>query len=211
MILKLPSQGASGEPVDKKAKVEVTGKTRAVCVPSCQPGPKSGCPNRGKGKPAGHVACGEVDRMLVKLGVDPDNASGCVKAAIMKGHIRITGKAKDLEVVVVSKEGLVCGHIIKATLGDLLKQPDCGRQDYEEQKYATAICQEKGCKMRTYVMGICEGKPRLDEGKFFNHCRECPGFGQCTYAPCHCGSMRVGERFARGSDDGSDGSDDEDF
>ena len=171
------------------------GKKIAVCVESCQAGPKSGCPTRGRGRPAGHVACSQVDRMLGQLGVNLEDASLCVKAAIMKGHIRITGEAGDLEVVVHSEEG-ECGHLIRATLGDLLKQPDYAGLDYGDGlQDATVICQEEGCEEgRTYVTGICEGRPRFDCGKFHNHCTECPGFGQCIhdYRNAHCDRSVVG-------------------
>ena len=32
---------------------------------------------------------------------------------------------------------------------------------------------------RTYVTRICEGKPSFDDGKYHNHCHQCPGFGMC--------------------------------
>ena len=195
MDFKLLTLGASGEPAKKKAKVGVKGKAGAVCVSSCRPGPKSGCRTRGRGKPAGHVACHEVDRMLGQMGVDLKYASRCVKAAIMKGHIQISGEAGDLEQVVVEQEG-ECGHLMKATLGDLLKQPDYAGLDYEDGlQDATVICQEEGCEEgRTYVTGMCEGNPSFDCGKFHNHCTECPGFGQCIhdYREAHCERWELG-------------------
>ena len=41
---------------------------------------------------------------------------------------------------------------------------------------------------RTYVTSVCEGKPSFDDGKYHNHCRQCPGFGQCIgdYREAHC-------------------------
>ena len=61
----------------------------------------------------------------------------------MKGHIKITGKEGDLEKVVHQEEGM-CGHMIEATLGDLLKQPDYAGLDYEDGlEDATVICKEK--------------------------------------------------------------------
>lgn len=36
---------------------------------------------------------------------------------------------------------------------------------------------------------MCQGKARLESGKFHNHCTECPDFGVCIgdYRVCHCG------------------------
>ena len=129
--------------------------------------------------------------MLGQMGVDVETASRCVKAAIMRGHIQISGEEGDLDKVVVEEKG-DCGHRMRATLGDLLRQPDYAGLDYEVglQK-STVVCQEEGCQSeegRTYVTGICEGEPRFDCGKFHNHCVECPGFGQChdDYRNKHC-------------------------
>ena len=77
-----------------------------------------------------------------------------------------------------------CGHTIEATLGDLLEQPDYAGLDYEDGSMeATVVCTEcdEDEQMRTYVTGICEGKPSFDCGKFHNHCRQCPGFGSCIH------------------------------
>jgi len=135
--------------------------------------------------------------MLEALGVNPKNASFCTKAAIMNGYIKITGVEGDLEQAVVEEEG-ECGHMIIATLGDLLKQPDYAGLDYEDGcENATVACKE--CDYgRTYVTSICEGKPSFDCGKFHNHCRLCPGFGQCIgdYREAHC--SRCGKHYFRG-------------
>ena len=132
---KTPMKGKKAETPGKK-----TGPSKKVCVETCKPGKKSGCPIKGRGKPSGHVGCAEVDRMLEGLGVNPKTASLCTKAAIMKGHIKITGEAGDLEQSVVEQEG-ECGHTIIATLGDLLKQPDYAGLDYEDGcENATVTC-----------------------------------------------------------------------
>ena len=113
---------------------------KKVCVKTCKAGKKSGCPIKGRGKPSGHVGCAEIDRMLEALGVNPNNASLCTKAAIMKGHIKITGEAGDLDQAIVEQEG-ECGHMIIATLGDLLNQPDYAGLDYEDGlENATVTC-----------------------------------------------------------------------
>ena len=188
----------SDEPPKKKAKTKGTSK-KVKCVETCKAGRKSGCPNRGcKGREAGNLSCREVDRRLEALGVDAKNASLCVKAAIMKGFIKITGEdMEELNQVVLSEpsgnNGLCtweCGHPLNATLGDLLKQPDYAGTDYESGlEDATVVCKvckenpevEEGDEGRTYVSRICEGKPEFDSGKSHNHCMKCPGFGMCIY------------------------------
>ena len=90
-----------------------------------------------------NVGCADIDRMLEAMGADAKNSSLCIKAAIMKGHIKITGKEGDLEKVVHKEEGM-CGHMIEATLGDLLKQPDYAGFDYEMGlENATVVCKVK--------------------------------------------------------------------
>ncbi len=182
------------EPSKKKAK-----KVKDTCVETCKPGPRSGCTIRGRGKPAGNLSCAEVDRRLEALGVNTKYASLCVKAAIQNGLIKIAGENKEEELgqVVHSEKHDSCGHTINATLGDLVMQPDYAGLDYEEGSMeATVVCKE--CEedeevdeyeaSRTYVTGLCEGRPSFDCGKFHNHCCACPGFGMCIhdYREAHC-------------------------
>ena len=163
-----------------------------TCVETCQPGPRSGCTIRGKGKPAGNLSCAEVDRQLEALDVSTKYASLCLKSAIQKGLIKIKGenKEEDLAMVVHSEKHDSCGHTINATLGDLLMQPDYAGTDYEDGSMeATVVCKEceedeekeEGEESRTYVTGLCEGRPSFDCGKFHNHCCACPGFGMCIH------------------------------
>jgi len=200
---KTPGKGNKAETSGKGKKTGTTEKgkktatTKKVCVGTCKPGKKSGCPIKGRGKPSGHVGCTDVDRMLEALGVNPKTASLCTKAAIMKGHIKITGEAGDLEQSVFEQEG-ECGHMIIATLGDLLNQPDYAGLDYEDGcENATVTCKECD-EGRTYVTSVCEGNPSFDSGKFHNHCGECPGFGQCIgdYREAHCN--RCGKHYFQG-------------
>jgi hypothetical protein len=185
------------EPTKKKAKAKKL--KDMTCVETCQPGPRSGCTIRGKGKPAGNLSCAEVDRQLEALDVSTKYASLCLKSAIQKGLIKIKGenKEEDLAQVVHSEKHDSCGHTINATLGDLLMQPDYAGTDYEDGSMeATVVCKE--CEedeavgeyeaSRTYVTGLCEGRPSFDCGKFHNHCCACPGFGMCIhdYREAHC-------------------------
>ena len=178
------------EPPKKKAKAK---KVKDTCVETCTAGPKSGCTIRGKGKPAGNLSCAEVDRRIEALGMNPNRASLCVKSAIQKGFIKITGEDKEeLNQVVLSgvqeyNGGCWFGHTVNATLGDLLRQRDYAGLDYEEGcMNATVVCKE--CEddpentdevQRTYVTEICTGEPKFDDGKYHNHCWACPGFGMC--------------------------------
>jgi hypothetical protein len=166
-----------------------------VCVDSCRPG--SGC-----------LACAEVDRRLEALGVKANRASLCAKAAIKRGHVVVAGEDKtELEQVVHSEEG-ECGHTIRATLGDLLKQPDSANLDGENDlKNATVICKEDGCKEgRTYVTGLCVGQPNFATRTPHSHCRDC---GECGI-PCDCHAMSLGFRSGETPPPGdSDSSDDD--
>ena len=178
------------EPPKKKAK---TKKVKDTCVETCREGRKSGCTIRGKGKPAGNLSCAEVDRRLAALGADASATSLCVKSAIIKGFIEITGEDKEElnQVVLSSNDGTAdwsCSHPINATLGELLYQPDYAGLDYEDGlQDATVVCRvckedpevEDGQEGRTYVTRICTGQPQFDSGKFHNHCKECSGFGMC--------------------------------
>lgn len=174
-----------------KTQKKSSKKAKPTCVDSCVPGKNSGCTIRGRGKPAGNLSCAEVDRRLEALGVSAGSASKCTKAAILKGIIEIKGEdPQELEQVICSEQSDECGHVMKATVGDLLKQPDYAGLDYEDGlQEATVTCGVDDCEEgRTYVTGICKGEFRFDSGKFHNHCMECPGFGVCIYdyREAHC-------------------------
>ena len=124
-----------------------------------------------------------------------------VKAAIMKGFIKITGEdKKELKQVVLSGEWWLCGHILKATLKDLLEQSDyAGTCNLEN---APVLCKRKKCaeeEGRAYVTGMCEGKPSFDTGTSHSHCWKCPRFGQCigVYREVHCDGC--GKQYFGGS------------
>ena len=194
--------GPSGEPKQKKLKM-VAGNSnvsspgsavcRQACLDSCRPGKKHGCANRSYGKPrhGNTKSCHKVERILAVLGVNPKNASRCIKAAIMKGHIDIKGEEGELDMVVHEEMGQ-CGHMIQAKLGDLLQQPDYVGLFYEDGcENATVICTESECdEGRTYVTELCKGEGNFNDGKQHNHCTGCPGFGSCIgdYRERHCDS-----------------------
>ena len=86
--------------------------------------------------------------------MDADSASLCVKSAIQKGFIKLRGEdPKELEEVLCSETSECCGHEMKATLGNLLKQPDYAGLDYEDGlENATVSCGVEECgEGRTYI------------------------------------------------------------
>ena len=69
-----------------------------------------------------------------------DSVQAAALSHKVKGHIKITGEAGDLDQAIVEQEG-ECGHMIIATLGDLLNQSDYAGLDYEDGlENATVTC-----------------------------------------------------------------------
>ena len=126
---------------------------------------------------------------LEKMGVSAGRVGSCVKSAMGKGIIVLTGDKSDLEQVVI--EGDYEGHDFKVLLKDVLYQEDYGGDYGDGSEGATAICTCCGpddYPMRAYVTRLCQGNPQFDCGKFHNHCTECKGFGICIgdYRESHC-------------------------
>merc|ERR1712029_71909 len=154
----------------------------------------------------------EVDRRLEALGVDPEKlkieeytgrtkVSKCVRAAIQRGYIDLKGEDKEELSQVIYKGKFAdwsCGHSKDVKLCEVLYQPDYAGLDYaDELKDATILCGVPDCdggdgvlagRGRMYLSTICIGKPTPGDGKFHNHCQECPGFGECIYdyRNAHC-------------------------
>ena len=122
----------------------------------------------------------------------------CVAAAISKRYIKFKGTVAELDApVIFRKSPLIfrdrsccgCTHDIRPTLRQLLLQPDYGGDDYEDGLHETPVrCSAKRCPGRCYVTGLCSGRPDDDDGKFHNHCGQCPGHGRCLgdYREAHC-------------------------
>ena len=125
---------------------------------------------------------------LISFGVEPDeNKGNCARAAINNGQIKLD-KESDLDQVVYADVLDLCGHTCRATLRDLLKQPDCAEMDFEDEdglKEAVVFCDNANSEAdvctigRTYVTGLCSGDPRFTSGKYHLHCTNCEGFGRC--------------------------------
>jgi len=189
---------ANGEKVTATAngrhvEVEANGEKKKCVhgngyVAGCNPGDESDCPLRSGQNDDGMLSCQEVYALLKSMGVKyPGKTSRCIRAAIMRGYITITGHKADMDQVVFEcEQGIVCNHGYKATLKQLLYQPDDGGMWYEEIEEAPLKlrCERgKNCEEadlnKAFVTGLCVGQPQLDSGKFHNHCEGCPAFGIC--------------------------------
>ena len=156
----------------------------------------------------------KITELLKAIGDKPEpkdyrGRGNCVRAAIYRGHVKLTGKPSDMDQV-VARGMFVCGHTGKATLRDLLNQPDYAGLDYEDgqenatvfcDKYYTGLEKHEECRMgmgRTYVTELCSGGFHFDTGKFHNHCYVCENFGTCIsdYRMAHC--VHCGKHFWAG-------------
>jgi hypothetical protein len=136
-----------------------------------------------------------VNDALAAAGLkNPAGASMCARKGIQKGYITLEG---GLDKVVFSGRCSECGTTLTSTLRDVLAQPDYAGLDYEDGGQNGALqCEE--CECGYYVTGMCNGRMEQDSGKFHNHCRECPGFGQCIgdYREAHCSNC--GKHYFQG-------------
>uniref|UniRef100_A0A0G4HE62 Uncharacterized protein n=1 Tax=Chromera velia CCMP2878 TaxID=1169474 RepID=A0A0G4HE62_9ALVE len=131
----------------------------------------------------------DVNAALRERGVrSPEETSRCLRAGILRGKVKLQGPEVPLSSqIVLEGKCIVCDAKVKASIEDLLNQPDGGGADYEDGgQDASVQCPEGCCGL--YVTGICRGDPSFDSGKFHNHCEECPGFGECLgdYRMSHC-------------------------
>lgn len=140
----------------------------------------------------GYRTTKEVDEVLASVGVkNPNNVSFCLKAGILVGHVKLLppledqDKKFDLNQVLLKSACPVCSNMQVCVLRKVLFQQDWGG-DYETG--ASGARFKCKCGTNLYVGGICTGEPMFDTGKFHNHCRLCPNFGQCIgdYREAHC-------------------------
>ena len=138
----------------------------------------------------------QVHAMLRSAGIDdPDGVNPCLKRGIQRGYFVVDGAAS-LDTVILEGHCVNCPKKVAVTIRDALYQAPFGG-DYEEGSEGGAVeCKgdsttrsvyEDYCS-RQYITRLCEGKPELNNGKFHNHCEECPGFGECIgdYREAHC-------------------------
>ena len=145
----------------------------------------------------------DIKALLRAIGDEPDNSHGrgnCVRAAIFRGFVKLTGKQSDMDQVVTTGV-LPCGHEGKVTLRNLLNQPDSSNHRLNlDHKKTTVFCKKESCSCNgsregqpeTYVTHICLGTPKLVTSGHHNHCRTCNYFGICS-----SGGKRPGVGFGR--------------
>jgi len=152
------------------------------CSLDCKPGARSDCTIRSGLKLEGALSCRDVHDLLKKMGVkNTTNTSRCIRAAIMRKFIDVTGDKSDLDKVVFRSKAK-CGHMFGATLRHLLYQPDHPkdvdkRQDQLKCQYAKCTAGD----MNIYVAGFCMNEPTATDGKRLHHCVGCPAFGRCLF------------------------------
>ena len=140
-----------------------------------------------------------MNELLTLLGVsDVERVSKCLKAAILKGHVRLEDPKCDPEgkwgldqAVIDRSKCPSCDKEITCRVCDVLYQPDYAGLDYEDGgKNATFRCDSiDGECGGIYVTQMCTGKPSFDSGKSHNHCPDHPKYGYCIgdYREQHCG------------------------
>jgi hypothetical protein len=102
-------------------------------------------------------------------------------------HVDFTAVGFGRKTVVLKDSCYACSKPLKATVGQLLYQPDYAGMDYEDGgQRARVQCK---CGTGNYVTFMCTGEARFDSGKFHHHCSECADFGVCIgdYRNTHCG------------------------
>ncbi|XP_033096721.1 uncharacterized protein LOC117100960 [Anneissia japonica] len=139
-----------------------------------------------------------VNKWLDKQGVaNIESVSRCLRAGIQKGYIDISGDSP-LDNVIIESSCYWCKGDLKATIRDILYQPDYAGLDYEDGgEMATLKCPGEECG-GIYVTKMCSNGTHFDSGKSHNHCIGCPGFGRCLgdYREIHCQSC--GKHFYSG-------------
>ena len=111
---KTPAKPPPGKQKAKKTTTDVNAPKRKRCMPKT------------------------VDKLLEKMKIDPKKVSCCLKAAMSKGFVKITGDVSDLEQVVL--EGKYDDHTYKVLVKDVLYQPDYGGNDYCDLADVTVTC-----------------------------------------------------------------------
>jgi len=128
----------------------------------------------------------DVDDLLRKVGVEKvDRVNSCIKAAIFNGHLQLQGSPDELHKTFWKfpcPQG--CRKQIKVSLAEALEQRERG-DSWGDDGYC-ASCEDCGCGY--FLSNVCQGKPSLKDGKFHNHCSQCPNYGVCIfdYRNGHC-------------------------
>lgn len=135
----------------------------------------------------------QVHELLKTLGIkDPTSVSACLKEGIRREFIKLSPPLEDpdgkfgLDQILVTDMCCQCSRRVIARVRDVLEQQEVG-YDYEDGAPNSKLrCPEDCCGF--YVTNMCTGTPKLDTGKFHNHCTKCPSFGRCLndYREVHC-------------------------
>ncbi|CAG0921239.1 unnamed protein product [Notodromas monacha] len=165
-------------------------KKRRRCVKSCRKAVnKRSNPCSKRSLHHGFLSCAEVHDLIHRIGIDdPENSNSCIRAAMMRGAIRIRGNPEELDLVMCRDVSPYCGHFVDGTLRDLLLSSN-SHQKNVLLKSATPVLKCKLCsndKLKrgfASVVGFCEGKPFFLWGtRKKTHCVSCPGFGNCGFS-----------------------------
>lgn len=71
-----------------------------------------------------------------------------------------------------------CENDVVVKVRDVLYQGAVGGS-YWDGYDDDILCSNPECEERFVVSDICTTHPELQDGKFYNHCEVCPGFGKC--------------------------------
>lgn len=166
--------------------------TTGVNLPSSRKSSSKKAPNM-----TGKTNTKGVESRLEALHVENvKKVSNCLKKGIQLGYVNLVGH-NPLENVVIEGKCSSCNEPLRATVRDLLYQPDYAGLDYEDGGQDAPVKCSK-CESGNYVTNICYGKPEFDSGKFHNHCTQCAGFGKCIgdYREQHC--TKCGKHYFAG-------------
>eukprot|EP01084_Bolivina_argentea_P276468 471735_1 len=127
-----------------------------------------------------------VHSMLKAVGVENvEQVSKCLKKGIQQGYYKIDVDGDGLDVVIYKDQCHYCWGRHTVKMRDVLYQDDVGADCYNGP-----IKCEKMLEGGVFVTKMCKGQPEFDDGKGFNHCYECRGFGTCIgeWYLTHCRS-----------------------
>ena len=114
-------------------------------------------------------------------------------------------KDMDEDTIIHRRSCLMCNAPVVCTLGNASRQGNYGGNDYEDGGEGGAEqcekCMENDESYGMYITGLCTNDPKLDSGKFHNHCSEYPDFGICIYDYRHVHCPNCDEHFFSGLSD----------
>jgi hypothetical protein len=163
-----------------------------------------GTQTTGKAADAGTVIH-RANKLLLKAGVEQSDllgASYCLRAAIGRGIIPFNGTPEGLDFVITTGHCYSCDNdtLLNARIRDVLMQPDYAGTDYEAGGLRAGVqCANTSCNAGIYITGMCIGEPAFNNGKFHNHCTDCPDGGTCIYDYRNCHCIHCGEHTFQGA------------